>query len=250
MTSTSPWARSSSTTQGNNVHAYMDQDSNNAPDFGSSPSGGSKLRFDFPMDLTQHSQAYRDFATANLFYGNNMIHDVLSRYGFDEPSGNFQTVNYDDLGGTGNDAVRAEAADGSGTNNANFSTPAADGRPPRMQMYLWPGNQLDGEQNQLIIGTTSYGASWARFAPAGPARGPGEQDAGLRRHGLQRVHYPASRPGSNWIAVVDGGTTACSYLLRIADRAVAERRRRGGRAQRDRHHAAGPDGPRWSMSRS
>ena len=85
------------TTQGNNVHAYMDQDANNAPDFGSSPSGGSKLRFDFPMDLTQHSQAYRDFATTNLFYGNNMIHDVLLRYGFDEISGNFQTTNY---GGT------------------------------------------------------------------------------------------------------------------------------------------------------
>ena len=75
------------TTQGNNVHAYMDQDANNAPDFDSSPSGGSRLRFDFPMDLTQHSQAYRDFATANLFYGNNMIHDVLLRYGFDEARG-------------------------------------------------------------------------------------------------------------------------------------------------------------------
>ena len=65
------------TTQGNNVHAYMDQDANNAPDFNSSPSGGSRLRFDFPMDLTQHAQAYRDVATANLFYVNNMIHDVL-----------------------------------------------------------------------------------------------------------------------------------------------------------------------------
>ena len=78
------------TTQGNNVHAYMDQDANNAPDFGSSPSGGSALRFDFPIDLTQHAQAYRDAATTNLFYANNMIHDVLYRYGFDEVSGNFQ----------------------------------------------------------------------------------------------------------------------------------------------------------------
>jgi extracellular elastinolytic metalloproteinase len=32
--------------------------------------------------------------------------------------------------------VRAEAQDGSGTNNANFLTPA-DGSRPRMQMFIW-----------------------------------------------------------------------------------------------------------------
>ena len=47
--------------------------------------------------------------------------------------------------------MRAEAADGNGTNNANFSTPAADGGAPRMQMYLWPGNQL-GAAEPLVIG--------------------------------------------------------------------------------------------------
>ena len=60
---------------------------------------------------------------ANLFYVNNMIHDVLYRFGFDDPSGNFQADNYDRGGGEG-DYVRAEAQDGNGTNNANFSTPA------------------------------------------------------------------------------------------------------------------------------
>ena len=33
--------------------------------------------------------------------------------------------------------------------------------------------------------------------------------------GCSETNYPASRPDSNWIAVVDGGTTACSYLLRV-----------------------------------
>ncbi|MEZ5314490.1 MAG: M36 family metallopeptidase [Thermoanaerobaculia bacterium] len=78
----------------------------------------------------------------DLFYWNNIIHDVSYRYGFDEPAGNFQLNNYG-RGGAGNDSVRAEAQDYSGTNNANFSTPA-DGSRPRMQMYVWtdPFSQL------------------------------------------------------------------------------------------------------------
>lgn len=148
------------TTQGNNVHAYQDQDNNNAPDFGSSPDGGPSLTFNFPLDLRENPQNYRDAATANLFYWNNIIHDVSYRYGFDEASGNFQANNYG-RGGVGGDYVRAEAADGGGTNNANFSTPAADGvGTPRMQMYLWPGNQF-GAQNQVVL------AGSARSTPAG-----------------------------------------------------------------------------------
>ena len=135
--------------RGNNVHAYLDQDDDEAPDFGGDVDGGPGLDFDFPADLTQHAQAYRQAAVANLFYTNNIIHDVLWRYGFDDASGNFPVNNYG-RGGTGGDYVRAEAADASGTNNANFNTPAADGNPPRMQMYLWPGNQL-GRQNQVVV---------------------------------------------------------------------------------------------------
>ena len=156
------------TTRGNNVHAYTDQDANNQPDPGSSPDGGAGLDFDFAMDLSEHAQTYRDAAVTNLFYVNNVIHDVLYRYGFDEASGNFQVTNYTGEG-QGGDDVRAEAADGNGTNNANFSTPARDGDRPRMQMYLWPGNQ-HGPQNGLTLGTggdaVTYGASYARFTPA------------------------------------------------------------------------------------
>ncbi|WP_232510801.1 M36 family metallopeptidase [Micromonospora maris] len=201
------------TTQGNNVHAYQDTDSNNAPDFGSSPDGGPSLTFDNPVDLNEHAQSYRDAATANLFYWNNIIHDVTYRYGFDEASGNFQMNNYG-RGGVGGDYVRAEAADGNGTNNANFSTPAADGGAPRMQMFLWPGNQF-GAQNQVVVdGVGSFDATWSRFSPAPSVAGlPGHRFV-YAGTGCNTAAYPATLPGGNWIAVVDGGTAACTYLLR------------------------------------
>ena len=78
---------------------------------------------------------YQPAAVTNLFYWNNIIHDVMYLYGFDEASGNFQEDN-EGTDGLGSDYVNAEAQDGSGTNNANFFTPA-DGSNPRMQMFLW-----------------------------------------------------------------------------------------------------------------
>jgi hypothetical protein len=122
-------------TRGNNVHAYTDLDANNVADPGSDPDGGTSLRFDFPLDLTQQPDTYRPAAVTNLFYWNNIIHDVFYRYGFDEAAGNFQVNTYG-KGGLGNDDVRAEAQDGSGTNNANFGT-NVDGLRPRMQMFIW-----------------------------------------------------------------------------------------------------------------
>ena len=122
-------------TRGNNVHAYTDIDANNVADPGSSPDGGGTLTFDFPLDLSQQPSTYRPAAVTNLFYWNNVMHDVTHAYGFNELSGNFQVNNYG-LGGLGNDDVRAEAQDGSGTNNANFGTPV-DGLRPRMQMFQW-----------------------------------------------------------------------------------------------------------------
>ncbi|MGH3013298.1 MAG: M36 family metallopeptidase, partial [Gaiellaceae bacterium] len=160
-------------TRGNNNHAYLDQDDDEQQDFGGSPDGGAGLDFDFPVDFSQHAQAYRDAVATNLFYGCNIIHDVLYRYGFDEASGNFQANNYG-RGGQEGDYVRCEAADGSGTNNANFSTPDEDPGEepgtPRMQMFLWPGNQL-GRQNQVVVdGVGEFGAGWSRFGPpASPA---------------------------------------------------------------------------------
>jgi len=139
------------TTRGNNVYAYADTDANNTPDAGSSPDGGVNLVFDFPIDLTQAPGTYKPAAVTNLFYWNNYIHDFAYAYGFDEANGNFQVNNYGN-GGAGNDAVNAEAQDGSGTNNANFATPN-DGSQPRMQMYIGtnPNPDVDGDLDNGVI---------------------------------------------------------------------------------------------------
>ncbi|NND62559.1 MAG: T9SS type A sorting domain-containing protein [Flavobacteriaceae bacterium] len=120
-------------TRGNNVWAQEDQNGNNGT--GASPDGGAALSFDFPYDLSMQPSVYVDAATTNLFYWNNLCHDLTYRYGFDEENGNFQENNYGN-GGAGSDSVNADAQDGGGQNNANFATPP-DGSNPRMQMFLW-----------------------------------------------------------------------------------------------------------------
>ncbi|MCB0464859.1 MAG: T9SS-dependent M36 family metallopeptidase [Aequorivita sp.] len=119
-------------TRGNNAYSYLDLCNTNS---GNSPDGGASLNFDFPFNLPQSPANFRDASAVNLFYLNNIIHDVMYQYGFDEASGNFQENNYGN-GGLGSDSVNAEAQDGGGTNNANFGTPP-DGGNPRMQMYIW-----------------------------------------------------------------------------------------------------------------
>lgn len=196
-------------TRGNNVHAYFDQDANNQPDAGADADGGAGLDFDFAADLSEHAQNYRDAVVTNLFYWNNVFHNVMWRYGFDEASGNFQANNYGRGGGQG-DYVRAEAADGGGSNNANFSTPAADAGTPRMQMYLWPGNQF-GPQNEVVVaGVGSYGASFARFGPAATNAGTGGQifDAG---NGCVAADYAAA-PAGDWVALVTSSIAVCTVI--------------------------------------
>ncbi|RTZ10173.1 T9SS type A sorting domain-containing protein [Flavobacterium sp. GSP27] len=127
-------------TRGNNVWAKEDFVSTNSTS-GFSPSGGASLLFDFPYGGTNvQASTYIDAAITNLFYMNNVMHDVWYQYGFDEANGNFQVNNYN-RGGKDTDHVNADAQDGSlvvpmSLNNANFSTPV-DGSSGRMQMFLW-----------------------------------------------------------------------------------------------------------------
>ncbi|MCO5189504.1 MAG: extracellular metalloproteinase [Anaerolineae bacterium] len=133
-------------TKGNNVDAYED---GNNPGF--QPDCGPTLNCDFPIDLNQSPDTYEAAAITNLFYWNNIIHDVWYEYGFDEASGNFQENNYGN-GGLGSDSVNAEAQDGSGSCNANMLT-LVDGQNPRMQMYTC-GNvspARDGDLDNLVI---------------------------------------------------------------------------------------------------
>ncbi|MCB0794656.1 MAG: M36 family metallopeptidase, partial [Flavobacteriales bacterium] len=145
-------------TRGNNVYASEDRNNDNVP--GHSPDGGSSLDFDFPFDPALEPIDNEDVAITNLFYWNNIIHDVMYQYGFDEASGNFQENNYGN-GGVGSDAVNADAQDGSGTNNANFGTPA-DGSNPRMQMFRWtyttPNRDSDLD-NGIIVHEYGHGIS-------------------------------------------------------------------------------------------
>jgi hypothetical protein len=128
------------TTRGNNVAAYDDAANTGTPtaaNYATSLTASPALSFVFTPNFTTtpSGATNRNAAITNLFYWNNIVHDLTYQYGFTEAAGNFQADNQG-RGGLGGDYVRAEAQDGGGTNNANFSTPA-DGTGGRMQMYLW-----------------------------------------------------------------------------------------------------------------
>jgi hypothetical protein len=158
-------------TRGNNVYAYEDRNFDNiagASDTSTTPD--DPLTFTKTYDFAQEPivNINQRAATTNLFYWNNIIHDITYIYGFDEVAGNFQ-VNNQGRGGAGNDAVNAEAQDGGGTNNANFNTPV-DGSSGRMQMYLWtaPTPDRDGDLDNSIV-VHEYGHGISNRFTGGPA---------------------------------------------------------------------------------
>ena len=153
-------------TRGNNVYASEDSDDDNQP--GYSPDGGPTLNFDFAWNLNQPAQGFWDPSITNLFYMNNIMHDLFYHYGFDEPGGNFQENNYGN-GGSQSDHVNADAQDGSGTNNANFGTPP-DGQNPRMQMYIWTAGGTDQNIEIYAPGSIAgtYNGQIASFGPSLP----------------------------------------------------------------------------------
>jgi len=129
-------------TRGNNVIAVDDWDGDNSD--GTAADGTASLLFDFPYAGTGvAAENSVNASLTNLFYMNNMMHDIWYHYGFDEANGNFQHTNYTDSG-LGIDAVYAQTQDRGQTsdigpqayNNANFYTPV-DGQSGRMQMYLY-----------------------------------------------------------------------------------------------------------------
>lgn len=178
-------------TKGNNVHAYLDVNNDNTTD-GGEPNGGTDLVFDFPILLGGEPDTNRQAATVNLFYINNMMHDITFRYGFNEVAGNFQVKNYTNVAGA-NDDVKAEAQDASKAasplvDNANFSTPP-DGSNPRMQMYVWtrPSDKI----LQVTAPSSVVGAIEAGTAAFGPA--------------------VTSAPVSGQVVVVNDGTSTATF---------------------------------------
>ena len=159
-------------TRGNNVWAQEDRDNSNTTygRAGVSSTVQPTLTIDYTPDYTQAptTTSYQRFATTNLFYWNNLMHDITYVYGFDEVSGNFQ-ANNQSRGGLGNDYIAADAQDAGGTNNANFSTPT-DGSLPRMQMYIfnYTTPNRDGDLDNGII-THEYGHGVSNRLTGGPA---------------------------------------------------------------------------------
>jgi len=202
-------------TRGNNAHAYADRDNNNTPDPGSDPDGGAALNFDFPLNLAARPFDSQAAIVTNLFYWNNIVHDVTHNYGFDEAAGNFQVNNYGN-GGLGNDDVRAEAQDGSGRNNANFGTPV-DGARPRMQMFEWRSatpNTITVQAPSPIAGV--YYGPMAGFGESlvttGPLSGPvfliNDGAGSSTTDGCEPFTVP---PGS--IPLIDRGT--CTFVTKV-----------------------------------
>ncbi len=154
-------------TDGNAVEAGIDRDGTNgvdAPQTGApnrvfdstwNPAPGNPAPGDDPLT----AQAQRG-AVIQMFYVMNRYHDSMYQRGFTEAAFNFQATNFTGMG-VGNDRVSAEGQDSSGTNNANFSTPADGGR-GRMQMYVWTGPtpDYDGTADaEVILHEVTHGTS-------------------------------------------------------------------------------------------
>jgi extracellular elastinolytic metalloproteinase len=154
--------------RGNNTHTWEDSDGNDSPPpAASEPDCGAGLLCDFAINLAGAPSTYRPAAITNLFYWNNIIHDVLWQYGFDEPGGNFQVNNYGN-GGAGNDDVMS-LAQAAGNCNANFGTPP-DGSRPRMRMFTCNNASPahDGDLDHGVI-THEYGHGISNRLVGGPA---------------------------------------------------------------------------------
>ncbi|HIG75626.1 MAG TPA: T9SS type A sorting domain-containing protein [Bacteroidetes bacterium] len=233
-------------TRGNNVHAYLDRDDDEAPDANGEAEGGASLQFDFAVDFAQDPSISKDASVTNLFYWSNLVHDVMYGYGFDEASGNFQANNYGN-GGADGDAVDSESQSGADIcneffpceNNANFSTPA-DGSEPRMQMYVGTSAtpELDGSFDNMVVvheyghgisirmtggpsnvgclSTSTYpeqmGEGWSDFFGAMMTMKPGDARADARPVGNylfgQAVDGPGIRPAPY---STDFGVNAYTY---------------------------------------
>ena len=211
-----------STTRGNNVCAQQDRDGDNTACGGvAQPSSGTR-DFTAPLDLpTQSPSQYQDAAVINLFYWNNVMHDLLYRYGFDEASGNFQENNYG-RGGLGSDSVNADAQDNADgdppdTNNANMATPPEPNGPfstnPRMQMYEFtPPNTAE-----VVVDSDSYTASEAAFGPALDTTGLSStlveafDGTGVITDACEGIINGAAVSGN--IALVDRGS--CSFVTKV-----------------------------------
>ncbi|MCB0520250.1 MAG: M36 family metallopeptidase [Lewinellaceae bacterium] len=202
-------------TRGNNVYAQIDDDSD-VETLGASPDGGASLVFDFPLDLNQEPRSFEDASCTNNFFWNNILHDVLYLYGFDEQAGNFQANNYGN-GGLGDDYVISHVQPC--CNNAGFGTPP-DGMSGVMNLRIFttPNPRRDATFNQIVV-AHEYGHGLHTRLTGGPANSgcygnaeemgegiadfvslmftikPGDEGTDSRRFGNWVLGLPTTGPG-------------------------------------------------------
>jgi len=206
------------TTRGNNVWAVEDTNADNNQSAGFSPIsqvGSLGQEYNFVPDFTDIPSNYQEAAITNLFYWNNIVHDVMHHYGFDEASGNFQVTNDTSVPGA-NDAVQADAQDGSSTNNANFSTPG-DGDNPIMQMFEWT-QSAETTFSVLTPFTDSYIAIAASFGPnatfAGTVVEADDTSGGTHENcSANPISNGAALSGN--IALIDRGN--CTFVEKVTN---------------------------------
>ena len=150
--------------RGNNVHAYHDRDDDGAPPPSQYETDcGPYVACNFQLRLNVDPVYNIPAGLANLFYWNNIIHDIQYQYGFTEAAGNFQVNNYG-RGGLGNDDLRAEAQDGAdrGKRNRAFMVTPPDGHRPRMGLYIYDKttpNRDTALDNWIILHEHGHGVS-------------------------------------------------------------------------------------------
>lgn len=131
------------TSRGNNVWASEDTIGSNLNTGlpATSTTSPDPLNFVFTPNYNvepSRNLTMQQFCITNLFYWNNVTHNITYQYGFNELAGNYQQNNQG-RGGAGNDYVMALAQSGAAGhigNNANF-LPTNDGTKGRMRMYLF-----------------------------------------------------------------------------------------------------------------
>tara|TARA_B110000902_G_scaffold141646_1_gene163574 strand:+ start:400 stop:4317 length:3918 start_codon:yes stop_codon:yes gene_type:complete len=226
------WNKTSGTeiqdTKGNNVYSFYDA---SPGPLGGAPSGvapastigvNGASTWDYTWDLSKEPEfnspgtptnpfPNRSAAIVNLFYMNNMMHDIFYGFGFNEANRNFQEVNnfvedpaVGDRGGIANDGLLAQAQDGGGTNNANMLT-LADGVNGQMQMYLWTAaipadivyiDQNTYDSNYNVSGGVQYTAIQGSF-PGPPEADTDLSNARVGNYIIVEGNSNGSTPGSS-----------------------------------------------------
>ncbi|QRV93971.1 extracellular metalloproteinase MEP [Ceratobasidium sp. AG-Ba] len=141
------------TTSGNNVIAYKSSSST-----GTTAQSSATNNYDYTFNSAGTPAANKNPATVNAFYVGNMMHDLFYRYGFTETAYNFQRNN-NGKGGAQNDHVLISVQDSSGSNNANFATPA-DGQSGQMRMFTWTytsPNRDGALENDIVVHEYTHG---------------------------------------------------------------------------------------------